>query len=203
MEIIIKEVTNSLQNDEWILWKRIKMVNLLKFIPYNIIFNIILTLLCVLGILMFFFMVPFLLVGIILSNSSIIMRYRNLKEKLEISYKELKNYPSYLVLTTKRFICKDFYLINNAELSEYPSGAIEVVNNILYLNMNYIEKILVDRPYQVINFIIRGDNGEILSDIYFQYYDIELLKLMEIFIDSLNFEKKKENKEYIVLKREN
>ncbi|MBY8983225.1 MAG: hypothetical protein KGD57_09770 [Candidatus Lokiarchaeota archaeon] len=205
---IFDDISDSLKNNEWILWKRSDTVNLLKFIYYFILIIIILALICCLfilivitGYLIFLIIVGIIILGISACIRSIKKGYRNLKELTGLIYGDLKQFPYYEVITNKRYIRKDFYLVNNTDFSEYEPNSIEIVNNILYLNMDYIEKIVIDLAYQRIDFLIRGNNDKLFRDIYIEYSEKEYTTIGNILVDILNLEKIKENKENILYRR--
>ncbi|MBY9005361.1 MAG: hypothetical protein KGD63_01230 [Candidatus Lokiarchaeota archaeon] len=210
MKIILDEIAKFLQNDEWILWKRIKTVNLLKFIynllPITIILIILLFFILILMLFVIWIMIiiiPFILFGLFFCISAIKEGYKNLKNILGLSDTELRNYPSYDIITNKSYIKKDFYFLKDTEFSYFVPDSVKIINNIFFLKMDYIEKIIVDLKYKTIEILVRGDDDILIREIYIEYSESNLFQIKRTITEILKFEKIKENREFIFYRRKN
>ncbi|MBN1215598.1 MAG: hypothetical protein JXA99_09140 [Candidatus Lokiarchaeota archaeon] len=202
--LIFEELKPFLLNDEWILWKGIKNENLLKFIyiltPLIVLllFLIVLTIVLILYVGWILIVIILLLIyGLFLCISGIQEGYLHIKNISDLSFKELKNFQTYEVITNKNYIIKNFYFFIDTDFTLFVPESLKILNNIIFLSINYIKSVIVDRKYKKIEILVQGVDSKLIRDIYITYSEHEETQLVKLLIDILKLRKIRENKDFI------
>jgi len=215
----MSEINDILNLNEEVLWKRIKVKNLLLTWPIYIIIafvTFIIILACFYpGILaltqnMIIFGNILIITGIILeilfvfSEAFVFRKFNNRYRKtLKVSDEELKEYKVINVLSNQRVIIKDIRSQRSmkkfVEKNSIPN--IEFDKDYLFLNLKKIEAILFDKNCHQIGFL--SDKTEITHLIYFDFHypkreaGSKMKEVMETLNENFVLEKYFENK-YII-----
>lgn len=184
----MEEIKNNLPKNEEVLWFHEENTDLTYFIKMTLIF-----------IICSFIMVPvcniyiFYFIGeiekLILFLSFIIIdgflmllavfNYKKLKNRLNLTYRKLKNYKEFVILTNKRYIRRNYYLNFKVNLSRYIfENALEQIGDVLYIKLEKINKVIVDYNISEINLHFQDD--PILSPFYIKFKKIDLKEVQEI-----------------------
>ena len=210
----MEEIKLNLLESEKILWQRSKIVNLLRFINWAIVFMIIFPLL-ICGIFISIFIILRDIVGIILAICIIIIGelliigytindYRKKRNSLHLTTQQLKNYKYYDILTNIRYIRRNYHLNFNKNLNfhAYPSEALTITDDfVLILNLDFITKVILDIIYEDIHLVVEKKNNEDASDVYIEYSKDEFVDLIDILTNILSLEEKDRYSDHIVYLR--
>ncbi|TFG22802.1 MAG: hypothetical protein EU529_09355 [Promethearchaeota archaeon] len=195
----MEEIEKILQDGEKILWKRTNIRNLLKIYPIIIgivvvstllIFGLIYTSivafsvnnLLVAYILLFLFLI--LESVLILSVTLISIKYRRKWiKRFQKTSEELKNYIEIDIITNKRIIKKSIIEIERLEshvkhfknLSDFLK-IIDIIDDIVFLNLDYIEEVIIMVDIKRIIFIVEDYNDDQLFYIDFFKFKNEFKK---------------------------
>jgi len=193
----MKEIEKHLLNNEKVLWHRCTVVNLLRFIPQAvfIIVLIIIILISLLTILqslieiVFYSCVFITVIGVLLGLY--INQYKKMKKVLKVSSTELKSYTIYDVLTNKRFIRMN-YILNfheNIDFSVYPLNALYSNEDIMFLDLNFVEIVYVDRLKQNFQFWVNLSPDKYAKTMALEYFtQAEYGKIIDTLSDILSLE---------------
>lgn len=64
------------------------------------------------------------------------------RKKLELSNDELKNYQFFDILTNQRYIRRNYYFNFQRSYSSYPKDAYEILDDVFFLNLRYVKRVL-------------------------------------------------------------
>lgn len=122
-----------------------------------------------------------------------INEYRKRRKTLRLTSSGLKNYETYDILTDKRYIRRNYSLNfnKNFDFSIYPSNALKITdNNILILSLELITKIILDKSYKNLHFLVKNEKGEDATDVYIHCLDSEIDEIINILTIILKFQEK-------------
>jgi len=202
----VEEFNENLLKDEKILWCTKKTVNLVNFIRlgvFLIMFFIILYKLFFYYYMIqgnFFslmFLIPTLTLGTLTVSLILLKEYKKLSKLLGLSYKQLKYYNYYNILTNKRYIRKNFKLNHKTDFSVYPVDVVEIINYTIFLNYEKIERVVLNLNRKIIDFKIKGFTGISNAEFYLEYSKNDLNEIMRVLINTLKLVKKQETSKYI------
>ena len=153
-----------LNNNEYILWDQIKLVNLTsKRIAITFIVVLI-------GILIGFnYLIAYFMRGIqaiIFSTTfsilflSFVILYsikitKNRKKELQLTKSELKNVVHFDTTTNLRYIRRNFYSDLDLYRSRYSIEGLVIQDKILFVSLNHVKNVVLDETYRKIVFILR------------------------------------------------
>jgi len=141
----------TLLKDERILWEQSMKKNLLGqwyFIPVIIIVVDLIILYPTIALIMIglIWASLFLMFLIVLTTSLLIWinisHNGKRRKKLELSKDDLKNYEFFDMLTNQRYIRRNYYYNFERDYSAYPKDAYEIMDDIFFLSLRYVKKIL-------------------------------------------------------------
>ncbi len=232
----MEEIEKVLQNGEKILWKRTNIHNLLKIYPIIIGIVVVSTLL-IFGLLytsIIAFSVNNLLVAylllslflileivLVLSVTWISIKYRRKWiKRFQKTSEELKNYIEIDIITNKRIIKKS--MIEIERLEKYVKSfknfsdflkIIDIKDDIVFLNLDYIEEVIIMVDIKRIVFIMEDYNDDQLFYIDFfkfknEFKKSNINKTLNAINDTINILKEilppeKINKESLIQLKEN
>jgi len=216
----IPEITKYLQENEEILWKQIRTVNLyiIKGVIISILFLIIFSffaLFIIIFYLQIFTKFPFYLAFLVIALIIILIQFAivyiirsSLKEmkkrrnELGKTDSELKNYKHFNIITNKRYIRRDYYADSRFNIKMYKFDAFEVLDNILFVSLEKVNKVILNEPYKRVSLLIEEKKSNDQNG-YIEFYIFlsdknEWDSLIEIFNrlipkNKLNLIKKKKN----------
>ena len=212
----MSEINDILQPNEEILWKRIKVKNLVLIYPAYIIIAFV-TIFIIWGLLypgivaltqnMIFLGNSMLITGIVLeaflifSEVFVIRKFHNRYRKtLKVSNEELKEYKVIDVLSNQRIIIKDIRGQRSMKkcVEENSISGIEFDRDYLFLSLKKVEAILFRKTCHQIGFLL--DKIEDIPLVYFDFHyprcerDLKMKEVMEVLNVNFVLENFLENK---------
>jgi len=193
-----------LEKDEEILWIRKQKKNLLSIISFGIKVGIISFFFCLILILITIFSEMILAIIIITIIFMIIIGWliwyvnhhiNRMKKILELSSKELRQYDFIEIITNKRYIRKSYFFSYFKDLSKYPKNLIEQTGDIIFLNLDSIEKIIIEYKYRRIGLFLKGYKPKFFNDtdFFIEFIDDEFDELIKLLKNTLTLERKEKN----------
>jgi hypothetical protein len=157
-----RQFKKFLYEDEEIKWyRREESVNLLNLLDPIIIMSIT-PLTFLLGIFAIFIpselvitaFIVFIIFDIILIPMAL-YKYQRKKMRLNLTYRELKQYNEIIMITNKRYIYKSYYYLVRQISNLYDDDAITQINDIIMLDLNFVDYIVINNWFKKI-FIFVG-----------------------------------------------
>lgn len=196
----MENIEKHLLKDERILWHKSEIVNLVYFIQGIIIF---IACSIVIGLILDIYLIynieefegltlttVFLIIDIVLIWLAI-YNYRKRKKRLKSTYKELKNYEEFVILTNNRFIRRNYYLNYKVDLSRYVfENVLEQIGDVVFLKLENIKGIIIEYQVKEINFVFNDELN--LSPFYIKFMRMnsnEIEEVIEIITQILNLER--------------
>ncbi|MFX1313649.1 MAG: hypothetical protein ACFFHD_13725 [Promethearchaeota archaeon] len=189
-----------LLKNEKILWHKGEIVNLVYFIKGIIIF---IACSIVIGLILDIYLIynikayKVLTLTIVFLTIDIILillafyNYRKRKKRLQSTYKELKNYEEFDILTNLRFIRRNYYLNYKVDLSRYIfEKVVDQIDDVVFLKLENIKGIIIDYQVKEINFIFNDECN--FSPFYIKFMKMnsnEIEEIIEIITQILNLER--------------
>ena len=195
---------NFLEEDEKILWIRKQKKNLLLIIPFGIKVGIISSFIFLILILITIILETILGIVIIISIFVIIIWWiilyinhhiNRMKKILQLSSNELRQYDFIEIITSKRYIRKSYLLNYFKDFLKYPKNVIEQIGDIVFIKLDFIEKVIVEYKFRRIVLFLKGYKPKFFNDtdFFIEFTENDFDELLKILINTLNLEKKESN----------
>ncbi|MFW9873743.1 MAG: hypothetical protein ACFFG0_11615 [Candidatus Thorarchaeota archaeon] len=157
------DINQYLEEDEKILWARKEIENLLKIIPKVIrdivvflaIYSIFVIFSIITEIIIGFVIIVLLGIAVVITILVIAIGAYKERIKIPLSRDQLREYEFFYVITTKRYIRKDYYYHYERDFSKYPEEAFDQIGDTVFLNFSYVNEIVVDYIFKRLNFQIK------------------------------------------------
>ncbi len=114
--------------------------------------------------------------------------YKKRIETLKLNPTDLKKYEFFDVITNLRYIRRNYFLNFLKDLSKYPKDALEQVNDIVFLKLDFVEKVIINHNIGRLLLFVREYNCKYKydTDFYIEFSKSTFKDLLDKLSDVLN-----------------